>query len=207
MWYEKLKDEKILIHQGSEHNKFWTGQLHESTCSVVTRWGRIGTKGQTKTKSFGSVYQAANFLDTKFREKRRKGYTDKLNGESIDPANLDKLAVEAAVVGTQNKCHNMQWVEIISGDSPDVRFKSIPDERLYDPECVPGLLVAMETRKEYDGLTRFGILFTGEAAYKAKRTGTTSNWSNQEKVTKIAESDELYKLTKKVEEAVGRSLG
>jgi predicted DNA-binding WGR domain protein len=200
-WYDKLKDEKILVHQGAEHNKFWAGKLHESTCSVEARWGRIGTKGQSNTKSFSTVYAAANHLDNKFREKKRKGYTDKLDGEPIDSAKLEELAIRAAVVGTQNKCHDMQWVEITS-DGPTVEFQSISDQRLYEPDCVPGLLVAMETRKEYDGETSFSILFTGDAAHKARTNKAKSGVTTG----KIEKSDELYELTKKVEEAVGRSL-
>jgi len=201
-WYEKLKTEKILVQQSSEHNKFWAGQLHEATCSVDVRWGRIGTKGQSQTKSFSTVYAAANHLDNKLREKQRKGYTSKLDGETIDSAKLEELAIRAAIVGTQNKCHNMVWVEIAQeGDT--IGFKSIPDERLYEPDCVPGLLVAMETRKEYNGLTRFNILFTGDAAYTANSISTQELGITTGKIEK---TDELYQLTKKVEEAVGRSL-
>jgi len=204
MWYDKLKEERILVQQKAEHNKFWAGRLDENTNTVETRWGRIGTKGQSQTKTFSSTYQAANFLENKLHEKRRKGYTDKFNGESIDSAVLEKLAVEAAIVGTQNKCHSMEWVEIVGEKNGRLSYKMIPDQRLYEPDCVPGLLVAMETRKEYDGETRFGILFTGDAAYRTNyQTGVSDVGAT---IVKISKSDELYELTKKVEEAVGRSL-
>lgn len=201
-WYEKLKTEKILVQQSSEHNKFWAGKLDESTCSVIVRWGRIGTKGQSQTKTFSSAYSAADHLDTKLREKMRKGYTSKLDGETIDAAKLEELAIRAAIVGTQNKCHKMQWVEITQEGST-FGFKAISDERLYEPDCVPGLLVAMETRKEYDGLTSFNILFTGDAAFTANTPKTLEVGVTTGKIEK---TDKLYQLTKKVEEAVGRSL-
>lgn len=201
MWYDKLKEERILVHQGSEHNKFWAGRLDENTNTVEIRWGRIGTKGQSQTKKFGSTYQAANFLDGKLREKRNKGYTNQHNGEPIDNTKLEELAVQAAIVGTQNKCHNMQWVELTS-DGPSITYQHIRDQRLYEPDCVPGLLVSIETRKEYDGQTQFSILFTGDAAHKVSHATSPRGVTNG----KIDKTSQLYELTKKVEEAVGRSL-
>ena len=184
---------QIIINTSETHNKFWMATT-DANNTVHIRWGRIGLIGQTQEKSFVSAYQAAAFVQSKISSKMRNGYVDNLHGQPVDSAMLEKLAIEAAVVGTQNKCHNMQWVEIITGGT-DPGYQFIPDQRLYEPDCVPGLLVSMETRKPYEGLNKFSILFTGDAAYHCS--------SYQKKISK---TDELYELTKKVEEAVGRSL-
>lgn len=194
-WYDKYKEECILIQQEEQHNKFWAGRLENKT--VYIRWGRLGTKGQSQEKEFAGEYAAANFLQTKFNEKKRKGYTDRHRGKQIDGPVLEKLAVEAAIVGTSNKCHDMQWVEIAA--SNPITFERISEERLFDPACTPGLLVSLETKKEYGGKTSFNLLFTGDAAYVADAVKNAA-------CAKIEKTDKLYELTKKVEEAVGRSL-
>lgn len=193
-WYDRYKEEKILVHQGAEHNKFWAAHYDDKTNEVHVRWGRIGTKGQSQTKKFGSQYQAVNFIDTKFREKCRKGYKDKIDGKPIDQGVFEKLAIEAAIVGTQNKCHEMQWVEI--KDAANGGFVHITEDRLFDPDCNPGLLVKIETRKEYDGDTSFRLLFSFDNCFKIGRNGMHA----------ITKSSDLYKMAQKVEEAIGRNL-
>lgn len=56
--------------QGS--HKFWEITLAGS--SFTTRYGRIGTKGQSNTKRFGSDLEARAAHDSIIREKLNKGY-------------------------------------------------------------------------------------------------------------------------------------
>lgn len=53
------------------NNKFWEGVLFDNN-DVRCRWGRVGTGGQEKT--FPGAGQ--NFLDSKVREKEKKGYKE-----------------------------------------------------------------------------------------------------------------------------------
>ena len=53
-------------------NKFW--QIEVSGLSIVTRWGRIGAAGQSKTKRFKSAPLAKTEHDRLVAEKIRKGY-------------------------------------------------------------------------------------------------------------------------------------
>jgi predicted DNA-binding WGR domain protein len=55
-------------------SKFWEVALAE--CDVTVRFGRIGTSGQTKTKSFGSAAAALKEHDTLVKEKTGKGYAE-----------------------------------------------------------------------------------------------------------------------------------
>lgn len=52
---------------GTDHRKFWEC-LEDGTGKYLTRWGRIGTKGQSKP---GLTSWEA---ETKVREKTREGY-------------------------------------------------------------------------------------------------------------------------------------
>ena len=198
-WYDRYKEEKILIHQSEEHNKFWAAGWDEQTNQVHVRWGRIGTKGQSKDHSFDSQYTAVRFIETKFSEKRRKGYTGKLNDTDITQAALDRLNAEAAIVGTQNKCHSFQWVELVTtGNAID--FHEINEDRLYDPACNPGILVVFETRKEIDNRDRFTFLFTLEKTYDVRDSKRAT-----ENIL-VGSGHPLRKMVDKVEEAIGRSL-
>lgn len=53
-------------------NKFW--EIEISGNDVTTRWGRIGTDGQSKTKSFPNAAAAQKEYDKLLKEKLGKGY-------------------------------------------------------------------------------------------------------------------------------------
>jgi len=56
-------------------NKFW--EISQAGCDVTTRWGRIGSNGQSKTKTFpkesAAVAQASKLIE----EKTAEGYEEK----------------------------------------------------------------------------------------------------------------------------------
>lgn len=55
--------------------KFW--EISLSGSDVTTRWGRIGTDGQSKTKTFKDSAYAKKGYDKLIGEKTSKGYTEK----------------------------------------------------------------------------------------------------------------------------------
>lgn len=198
-WYDGYKDEKIVIHQSGAHNKFWAAWWDETSNQVHVRWGRIGTKGQSKTHSKDSHWKAVRFIETKYGEKRRKGYSETLDGKPITQATLDRLNAEAAIVGTQNKCNDFKWVELTNNGGA-VDFHEINEDRLYDPACNPGILVIFETRKEIDNRDTFTFLFTLEKTYDVRDSKrATSDML-------VQAGHPLRKMVDKVEEAIGRSL-
>jgi predicted DNA-binding WGR domain protein len=52
--------------------KFW--EIDQNGTDVTVRWGRVGTTGQTKVKTFGSVPEAEEHESKLIAEKTRKGY-------------------------------------------------------------------------------------------------------------------------------------
>jgi len=54
--------------------KFW--EIEQDGTDLNIRWGRIGTAGQSQTKSFADAVKAAAALDKLVGEKTRKGYTE-----------------------------------------------------------------------------------------------------------------------------------
>ena len=55
-------------------SKFW--EVSISGCDVTVRYGRIGTDGQTQTKSFGDTAAAQKHADKLIAAKVKKGYQE-----------------------------------------------------------------------------------------------------------------------------------
>ena len=60
--------------QGSS-SKFW--EVSHAGNTMTTRWGRIGTAGQSKTKTFGDENAAVRAKDALVLEKTREGYVER----------------------------------------------------------------------------------------------------------------------------------
>jgi len=56
-------------------NKFW--EISLDGANVTTRWGKIGTDGQEKTKGFASEEKARKEYDKLVEEKTGKGYVER----------------------------------------------------------------------------------------------------------------------------------
>jgi DNA ligase 1 len=55
-------------------SKFW--EVSVSGSAMTTKWGRIGTEGQSKTKTFATPEKAQTEADKLIAEKTKKGYTE-----------------------------------------------------------------------------------------------------------------------------------
>jgi DNA ligase-1 len=56
-------------------NKFW--EVSQSGNTMTTRWGRIGSNGQSKTKTFADAQGAANAMAVLIEEKTDEGYVER----------------------------------------------------------------------------------------------------------------------------------
>lgn len=63
----------VMTNVAGNNNKLWIGRAYENG-SVDTEWGRVGAGRQTKTYHKGSQDSAIRFVNSKAREKERKGY-------------------------------------------------------------------------------------------------------------------------------------
>ena len=70
-------------YKDEKSNKFWEMTIDGST--HTTRYGRMGTDGQTKTKSFDSIEAAQKDADNLIAQKTKKGYAE-ISDASNDPA-------------------------------------------------------------------------------------------------------------------------
>jgi predicted DNA-binding WGR domain protein len=56
-------------------SKFW--EVSQSANTMTTRWGRIGSAGQSKTKTFSDETAAANAMALLIEQKTDEGYAER----------------------------------------------------------------------------------------------------------------------------------
>lgn len=69
-----MSDARRFEFQDDKSSKFW--EIERDGAELTTRWGRIGTKGQTGTKRYTSEAAAEAELDKQVRGKTSKGYVE-----------------------------------------------------------------------------------------------------------------------------------
>lgn len=184
----------IVVNTETGHNKFW--MLNPDSLAPDSRYtvrnGRLGTLGQVQKPLM--YYEGHR----KLNEKVKDGYRE------VTAREYERLATQAAIVGTLNKCNILQWVEEQVGE--DARhYKVVADDLLCDPAYDPKLLVHIDTKKEVDGRTAHWLLFTPEASYflPSCYRGTGGDYVASRPLTP---GSDLLKLAHKVEGAMGRLL-
>jgi predicted DNA-binding WGR domain protein len=119
-----MKNSAVLHCKEATANKWWSYEIKGR--SVLVKWGRVGLDGEQQTKEFDTDYEMQRFVETKMREKRKKGY-----GE-VTEQKLRQEKTIAEKLGHQNKIQRMEFV--------DWRAKSEPSSGKlrvllrYDPE-------------------------------------------------------------------------
>lgn len=90
----------------ANHNKYWYCTRFADH-SVVVEWGRVGVTKQQKTHPHSSEFEAVKFVDSKCREKTKKGYkplkTVETNGTVAPKAAKGSLAqIALSQIATQS---------------------------------------------------------------------------------------------------------
>jgi predicted DNA-binding WGR domain protein len=67
------KNARHYTHTEDGHNKFWHVSMPNET-AVTTKWGRIGTIGQCKTKNYATNAMAVEAFEQLYKSKEAKGY-------------------------------------------------------------------------------------------------------------------------------------
>ena len=65
----------LVFEDGNSH-KFW--RIRAKDTDIESNYGRVGSKGQFKTKSFDSASAAEKDIEKQANAKRKKGYVDVL---------------------------------------------------------------------------------------------------------------------------------
>src|SRR3990167_990236 len=98
---------KILYFENKEHghNKFWEVYHHNE--QLITKWGRIGSRGTKKTNSFGNHFAAEKYMQKLIKKKLSKGY------KSISESFSYKISAPS-LPNYHNSSVSADWLEKIS---------------------------------------------------------------------------------------------
>ncbi|MFK7984972.1 MAG: DUF4132 domain-containing protein [Sandaracinaceae bacterium] len=75
---------KHLTYEDAKSSKFW--EVEQSGSNLTIRYGRIGTNGQTKEKSFGDEAAALKEANKLIGQKTKKGYVEQTSEDASDTA-------------------------------------------------------------------------------------------------------------------------
>jgi predicted DNA-binding WGR domain protein len=138
-----------LEYSDEKSNKFW--QVVVQGADVTTEWGRIGSSGQCKTKTFGSDDAAAKAAEKQLQTKLKKGYAEVGGVAAPPPAPTKPAPTPASVAQTL--------------PAPSPPEEAVATERVtVNPALVP--LPAFEPSVDLKGLTRWTL--RGEKFNKPK---------------------------------------
>jgi poly [ADP-ribose] polymerase 2/3/4 len=94
----------ISVDVGENKNRWWKGELYDNG-DVVTSWGRVGSHSEKTFPGAGK-----HFLDKKFREKLRKGYTETKTVASNGSSNVTSLG--------NTELHSIAKSQLIKSSNP-----------------------------------------------------------------------------------------
>lgn len=117
-----IREEKFNKSDISKNNnKFWNVEVYDNG-DVITRWGRVGETGQSKTFSMGSVSSANSFADKKIREKLTPGRNGEVaytksnlisSGKLAETKIIEQSQLEKLAIKQMNKSNNLIVEELL----------------------------------------------------------------------------------------------
>ena len=118
-----MSAKRYFEFQDDKSNKFW--EIFQDDCDVTTRWGKLGTGGQAKTKTYESTAAAAKEYAKLVREKTSKGYVESTTTTDEDP----KTPVAKSPQATVNPV-----VEVHGHVEPEIEEPEVDEPEVVEPE-------------------------------------------------------------------------
>ena len=183
-------------------NKFW--DITHDGVTVTVRWGKVGTAGQSNTKTFASAAEAKKEHDKLVGEKTRKGY---LLADAPGAPGVAATEV-AAHAGTAFKLADVDRLDGAPGDSA-TKFMGQriadydPEEGLKEPARRACRLRQDESVDDF--LATFAQLVADPSAGKLKAL-VISGWST-DAAGGSADDDYVRQLRKAIVGAAGKLTG
>jgi len=129
-------------------NKFW--EIWSEGNEVFTRYGKIGSDGQTTVKDQGSADGAKKLYDKLVREKTGKGYEEQgASGGDVDDDGDDGDDEVAAKPAKGGGAHAARWAAIAKAKGPAL-VAAMEKEwafMLETPKCKPALVRLLKNLK------------------------------------------------------------
>jgi len=199
---------KMWVCQKKTHNKWWTYEVDGNT--VTTKYGRIGQKGQARSKTFPDSWDRDKFISSKTWEKTGKGY------ESVSKEKFDLLTLQAEIMGSGNKIEEMAVV-LQDGEL----FCKVPNQAAYDPNLELGIMISFRLRDKHGATPVQILVFRGDDVLdlqfkrvlsmdairaKTKKLGFRPPRYWQGTFKKVDNSHPLFGMVEKLQEVLGSTL-
>lgn len=120
-------------YRDATSSKFW--EIEQQGSTMTTRWGRVGTEGQTKSKDLGTEAKAEAEIAKQIRGKTGKGY------QEIGPGLPDPAPAVVTATGSTTPTTTPGTPAKSSGDLPDGGETNVPGSgsRTYTLRNVGGV--------------------------------------------------------------------
>ncbi|WP_428264392.1 WGR domain-containing protein [Haliangium sp.] len=139
-----------LVYSDGRSDKFWRARTEGST--MYTSYGRIGTKGQTSIKEFGSASEAEAALHKQADGKRRKGYDDAAPAAPTEPPPAAEAAPGPRAIELRTSGGGRQVEVRLSVDGAAVRTEV--SETFASPEDAAAAFARIEQAMLEEGYQR-----------------------------------------------------
>jgi len=121
-----------LVFQDQKSNKFWNLETNDKT--FTTNWGRIGTIGQSLTKSFYNAATCEKEAQKLIASKVKKGYVEAITEALITETYITMLSgiadyrTPAEIYYRNDKFNKLATIEFINGEATHIIFRHYYDD-------------------------------------------------------------------------------
>jgi predicted DNA-binding WGR domain protein len=176
----------VFSDASTNRNKWWKAIAHP-TGELVTSWGRVGYKGQTKPYQCGSYKAAVAKLNQLALAKKLKGYNETAAQIESQEQSLIKRAIQLLLIirphVEQRDFSNRSYLDALN---EYLRIIPTPLGMKIDPATIFSLAEVNRQRKSLEGLLR-RVLDTPE---------TQSSFSNPQSISLKSISASFWKATR-----------
>src|SRR6516162_2405654 len=100
---------RTFTYSDARSHKFWNIELQGNALTVT--YGRIGTAGQTQTKTFADAAKAQKEHDKLVKEKLAKGYVETTPSAKVQPRSLREALEEALVANPDDLASHSAYAD------------------------------------------------------------------------------------------------
>jgi uncharacterized protein (TIGR02996 family) len=165
---------RTFTYSDAKSHKFWNVEVQGNTLTVT--YGRIGSAGQTQTKTFADAARARKEHDKLVKEKLAKGYVETTPSAKPQPANVREALEEALVEGPDDLAAHMAYADYLT-EQGDPRGEYIRVQLALEDEGKAAAGRKKLQQRESELLKRHGREWLGElAAFLLDQKGIQHGW-------------------------------
>lgn len=183
--------ERIWECPSSSGGKFWSCSI--TGAEVVTRWGKLRSKGQSKTTIHTDEGKAQKFVDTTIRKKEKEGYVEKIvKASAIASAKKSKeekpVKVSAVAKKTVNPTKNDSDEEVIEPVPTSYVLPALYNKDAKGKERIWKIWVVKNKAIKMHGEVG-GKQTLADRSYEGKNIGRSNETDANEQANREAERD------------------